>query len=94
MIFTVKHVWNKIRWYLSFLLFAFYLVIGSLLLFTDTWSNILNKGREIVGLALILYSVLRFYIAYRRYRRKHKHIKTQFIKKKKQLIKKSQNVTP
>lgn len=93
MIFKIKHFWNKIRWYLSFLLFAFYLIIGFLLLFSDTWSSILIKGREIVGIALILYSILRFYIAYKRYKRKHKHLKIQFIKKKKQLIKESQNVT-
>jgi uncharacterized membrane protein YidH (DUF202 family) len=91
MIFKIKHVWNKIRLYLSFLLFAFYLVIGFLLLFSDIWSNFLIKGREIIGLALVLFGVLRFYIAYRRYKNKHKHIKIQFIKKKKQLIKELQN---
>lgn len=89
---TIKNIWNKVRLYLSVLLFLFYLVIGILFLFTDTWINFLPQGREIIGSVLIVYSVLRLYIAYRRYKRKHKHIKTLSPKKKKQLTEEPQNV--
>ncbi|MCE9540854.1 MAG: hypothetical protein K8R85_16795 [Bacteroidetes bacterium] len=89
---AVKHIWNKLRLYLSFLLFVFYLVIGILFLFTDTWINFLPEGRDIIGSVLISYSVLRLFIAYSRYKKKHSHIKTLSQKKKKQLTEKSQNV--
>ena len=36
-------------------------------LFTDTWIDLLPKGRSIIGIVLILFGSLRFYIAYRRY---------------------------
>lgn len=87
-----KNIWNKFRLYLSFLLFVFYLVIGILFLFTDTWINFLPEGREIIGSVLISYGVLRLYLAYRRYKNKHKHIKTLSPKKKKELTKEPQNV--
>lgn len=89
--FKIKNIWNKILLYLSFLLFAFYLIIGLLLLFTETWSNFLEKGRIIIGLAFILFGVLRLYIAYRRYKSKQKKIISQTLAKEKNLIKEPQN---
>jgi hypothetical protein len=58
------------------LLLAFYLTIGSIFLFTDTWADLLPKGREIIGIVLILFGALRFYIAYRRYINKLARIAT------------------
>ncbi len=72
----LKHSWNRLRFYLSFLLFGFYLTIGFLFLFTDTWQDLLPKGRTIIGIVLILFGTLRFYIAYRRYINKILKIKT------------------
>lgn len=63
----LKYSWNRLRFYLSFLLFAFYLTIGILFLFTDTWVDLLPQGRAIIGIVLILFGALRFYVAYRRY---------------------------
>lgn len=59
--------WNKLRYYLSFLLFAFYLVIGGTFLFTETWSDLIPKGRTMIGIFLIAFGIIRFYVAYRRY---------------------------
>jgi cytochrome c biogenesis protein CcdA len=72
----IKHSWNKLRFYLSFLLLAFYLTIGFLFLFTDTWIDLLPQGRSSIGIVLILFGTLRFYIAYRRYINKLLRIKT------------------
>lgn len=63
----LKYSWNRLRFYLSFLLLGFYLTIGCMFLFTDTWIDLLPKGRSIIGIVLILFGSLRFYIAYRRY---------------------------
>lgn len=89
---TLKNIWNKLRLYLSFLLFVFYLVIGILFLFTDTWIHFLPEGRGIIGSVLISYGVLRLYIAYRRYKKKHKHISSLHQNKKKLLTDEPQNV--
>ena len=72
----LKYSWNRLRFYLSFLLFAFYLTIGVLFLFTDTWIDLLPKGRSIIGIVLVLFGSLRFYIYYRRYINKIIRIKT------------------
>ena len=77
----IKHSWNKIRYYLSFVLFAFYIVVGGMFLFSDIWADLLPKGRAIIGIILILFGVLRFYIAYRRYVNKHAKIQTLKTKK-------------
>ncbi|MBA3970547.1 MAG: hypothetical protein H0X46_00055 [Bacteroidetes bacterium] len=63
----LKKSWNRLRFYLSFLLLAFYTTLGCFVIFTDEWSSMLPKGRTPVGIALILFGFLRFYIAYRRY---------------------------
>lgn len=70
----LKHYWNKLRLYLSFLLLAFYLTMGYLFLFTDIWIDFLRKGRVIVGIVLLLFGALRFYISYLRYKQKHARI--------------------
>ena len=64
---SFKKNYNRIRFYLSFLLLAFYAVVGILFLFTDTWADLLPKSRFAIGIILILFGILRFYIAYRRY---------------------------
>lgn len=77
----LKYSWNKLRFYLSFLLFAFYLTIGIMFLFTDTWVDLMPKGRSIIGIVLILFGALRFYVAYRRYINKLIRIKTKIESK-------------
>ncbi len=74
---TFKKNYNKIRFYLSFLLLVFYLVVGILFLFTDTWADLLPKSRFAIGIILILFGILRFYIAYRRYINKGMRIDAQ-----------------
>lgn len=69
---------------------VFYLTVGFLFLFSDIWSHFLPEGRVIIGSVLILYSVLRFYIAYRRF--KAKHTKIQILKDKKQITSQPENV--
>jgi hypothetical protein len=49
------------------LLLAFYLFIGGIFLFSNTWGDLIPKGRMMIGVMLILFGILRFYIAYRRY---------------------------
>jgi amino acid permease len=89
---TLIHIWNKIRLYLSFLLFVFYLIIGILFLLTDTWIDFLPQGRGIIGSVLITYGVFRLYLAYRRYKNKHKHIEILSSKKKKLSKEEPENV--
>ncbi|MBA3705474.1 MAG: hypothetical protein H0W84_06110 [Bacteroidetes bacterium] len=74
----IKHNWNKLRLYLSFLLLAFYLTLAFLFLFSDTWVDLIPKGRVIIGLVFLLFGSLRFYVAYHRY--KNKHIKIKALK--------------
>ena len=74
---TFKKNYNTIRFYLSFLLLAFYLVVGILFLFTDTWADLLPQSRFAIGIILILFGILRFYIAYRRYVNKNIRIDAQ-----------------
>jgi cytochrome c biogenesis protein CcdA len=69
------HNWNKLRFYFSFLLLAFYLVVGGLFLFTNQWADLLPKGRYITGIILTLFGILRFYIAYKRYANRQLKIK-------------------
>lgn len=66
----LKHNWNKTRFYLSFLLLGFYLTIAFLFLFSDIWADLIPKGRALIGLILVLFGSLRFYVAYRRYKNK------------------------
>lgn len=66
---------NKLRLYFSYILLAFYLVIGGLFLFTKTWADLLPKSRFIIGIILTLFGIFRFYVAYRRYVNKNIRIK-------------------
>jgi hypothetical protein len=67
--------WNVFRFFFSFFLLAFYLIVGGLFLFTDVWADLLPKGRLITGIILTLFGLLRFYIAYKRYANKKLKIK-------------------
>jgi hypothetical protein len=58
---------NRFRFYLSFLLLGFYLTVGFVFLFTDVWADLVPKGRYLIGALLVLFGLLRFYIAYRRF---------------------------
>lgn len=68
---SVKKAYNKIRFYLSFLLLGFYFTVGFMFLFSDVWADLFPKGRATIGLILIAFGGIRFYIAYRRYAKKH-----------------------
>lgn len=78
---SLQQGWNVFRFFFSFFLLAFYLVVGGLFLFTDIWADLLPKGRFITGIILTLFGLLRFYVAYRRYTIK----KTKIKEKKKRL---------
>jgi hypothetical protein len=71
----VQQSWNRMRFLFSFFLFAFYLIVGAIFLFTDKWSDLLPKGRHITGIILTLFGILRLYVAYRRYTTKSLKIK-------------------
>ncbi|MCE3281112.1 MAG: hypothetical protein K0S44_3303 [Bacteroidetes bacterium] len=62
---------NRVRFYLSFLLLGFYLTVGFIFLFTEVWADLVPKGRYLIGLLLIIFGILRFYIAYRRFDNKN-----------------------
>ena len=72
---SFKSTYNKARYYSAYLLLGFYLVIGFIFIFTDVWADLLPKGRFTIGIILILFGLLRFYIAYRRYINKNDRIK-------------------
>jgi len=72
--FKIKRIINKTRFYFSFLFLAFYITIGFLFLFTETWSDLLPKARITIGLILILFGFFRFYVSYRRFSGKNKII--------------------
>lgn len=84
----IQYGWNKLRLYFSFLLLAFYLIIGGLFLFTKTWADLLPKGRFIIGIMLTLFGIFRFYIAYKRYINKNIKIeKKKFLKENEKPLK-------
>jgi cytochrome c biogenesis protein CcdA len=62
---------NKLRFYLGFLLLGFYLTVGFIFLFTTIWSDLLPKARFLIGILLILFGALRFYVGYVRYSNKN-----------------------
>jgi hypothetical protein len=86
----VKHGWNGLRFYISFLLLAFYLVVGFLFLFTDMWIDLIPQGRLLIGILLMLFGAVRFYIAYRRY--KKKQVVIDALRKEKKLREETKNV--
>lgn len=86
----ITSLWNKLLFYFSFLLLFFYLIVGFLFLFSDIWASILPQGREIVGVALVLFGAFRFYVAYRRYNRKK--LKIQALKEKRK--KRNEEIQP
>ena len=78
----VQQSWNRMRFIFSVFLLAFYLVVGGIFLFTQTWADLLPKGRYITGIILTLFGILRFYIAYKRYATKNVKIKEKKLLKK------------
>lgn len=66
----IKHFWNHFRLQLGFMLFAFYLYIGWLFLFTDEWIDFVPEYRSVIGGVLVLFGCLRFYQSYSRYKTK------------------------
>ena len=90
---SLKNSWNKLRFYFSFLLFAFYLVIAFLFLFSDIWADMIPKGRGLVGLILLLFGSFRFYVAYRRYKNKDTAIQNLQQAKQEKTIETQQHVT-
>jgi hypothetical protein len=72
----IKHGINHIRFYSSILVFAFYIVVVCLFVFTDTWIDLVPKGRGTIGLVLFLFGSFRFYIAFRRFNNKRSHIQS------------------
>jgi len=67
--------YNRLRLYWGFVILAFYLVVGFLFVFTDTWADLLPKSRFAIGIILILFGILRAYIGYRRYVSKARRIR-------------------
>ena len=88
--FRIKQIWNGLLFQLSFFLLAFYLIMGLLFLFSDIWADIVPKRRDIIGITLLVFGSLRFYVAYRRY--KIKHEKLQDLKKAKKTLEESHHV--
>ncbi len=77
----IKRIINKTRFSFTILVFAFYLVVGFLFLFTDLWSDLIPKARITIGLILIFFGLLRVFIAYYRYKNKNQKIELTNIKK-------------
>ena len=80
----LKNLWNKLLLQFSLALFAFYLVIGFLFLFSDVWIEIIPDNRDVVGYILVGFGIVRFYISYSRY--KKKHLKIQVLKEEQKNI--------
>jgi len=61
---------------------VFYLVIAFLFLFTDTWGDLIPEKRGLIGLFLVAFAALRFYVSFKRY--KGKKVKLENFKKTKE----------
>lgn len=66
----IKKGFNTARYGISFLFVAFYLTIAFLFLFTNTWGDLIPDKRGLIGLILLVFAALRFYVAFARYRGK------------------------
>jgi hypothetical protein len=75
--YKLKFGWNRLRFYFSFLLLIFYLVVGFMFVFTETWADLLPDSRFFIGIFLMLFGVARFYVSYRRFINKKLRITTQ-----------------
>lgn len=60
---------------MSFLLLGFYLTIGFIFLFTNIWADLLPKRRYLIGVLLVLFGALRFYVSYVRFTNKSVRLK-------------------
>jgi hypothetical protein len=72
----VKKGINQLRFYSGFLLLGLYLTVGFVFLFTDVWADLVPKGRVLIGLMLVFFGALRFYIGYRRFISRKEYFKT------------------
>lgn len=77
----IQRSWNRLRFFFSFFLFAFYLLVSGVFLFTDIWADLLPKQRYIIGIILTLFGILRFFVAYKRYTKKNVKIKEEMLVK-------------
>jgi cytochrome c biogenesis protein CcdA len=80
---NIKGFVNNMRFYFTFLVVVLYLIVGFLFLFTDVWSDLIPKARIVIGLVLMSFGLLRFYIAYKRYNTKKEKIKLLTLKSEK-----------
>lgn len=64
---SFRKSFNRLRFYSGYLLLAFYIIVGGAFIFTNVWADLLPKGRFLIGISLILWGIIRFYVAYRRY---------------------------
>lgn len=71
---TFKKIVNKTRFSFTTLVVLLYFVVGFLFLFTEVWSDLLPNARNTIGIVLVLFGALRFYIAYKRYASKNQKI--------------------
>ncbi len=69
---------NNVRFYFTFTLWLLYLFFGILFLFTNVWKELIPEGRTTIGTILFLFGMLRFFVAYRRY--KNKKMKIDLVK--------------
>lgn len=70
----IKKGWNVFRYCISFLLLTFYLTIALLFLFTNVWGDLITDYRKTIGLILLGFAALRFYVSFRRYKSKHRKL--------------------
>jgi hypothetical protein len=71
----VRHFWNHTRYYASYLLLALYIIVAFLFLFTNTWIDFIPSYRITIGVTFLVFSALRFYVAYTRFNRKKELLK-------------------
>lgn len=63
----IRSYWNHFRYYLSFPLVLFYVIVGGIFLFSNTWIDFVPKGRIAIGLGLVFFAILRFFVARKRH---------------------------
>ncbi|MDQ3047379.1 MAG: hypothetical protein M3R27_07505 [Bacteroidota bacterium] len=64
---------NNLRHYFSFAMVAVYVSFGLLFLFTDIASETVSQYRTGIGMAMVIYGILRAYIVYTNIRREKAH---------------------
>jgi len=87
--FGIKKGWNAFLFSFSFPLLLFYLTMSFLFLFTDAWFDIIPQYRILIGLIILGFAVLRFYISYNRFKNKRVKIENKAVSKK---VESSENI--